>query len=136
EQIITMKKNKADRSFAFICLGASMLLLSAVQYAWLAPTAIRVVATANLLLYGLTLFLFRRTRKSFTDPNLHVSVRAIMSGFMIKFFVLAVAALVYIFSMRKEVSVPALLTSALLYVVYTAVEIKALLRFLKKSDHA
>ncbi|MBM3914723.1 MAG: hypothetical protein ACKOA3_03610 [Sphingomonadales bacterium] len=131
-----MKKNKADRSFAFICLGASMLLLAAVQYAWLAPTAIRVVATANLLLYGLTLFLFRRTRKSFTDPNLHVSVRAIMSGFMIKFFVLAVAALVYIFSMRKEVSLPALGAVAVLYIVYTGAEVRALLLLLKKTDHA
>ncbi|MFM7645626.1 MAG: hypothetical protein ACKO41_02825 [Sphingomonadales bacterium] len=131
-----MKTNRADRTFAFICLGASMLLLAAVQYAWLAPAAVKVVATANLMLYGLTLFLFRRTRKSFTDPNLQVSIRAIMSGFMIKFFVLAVAALVYIFSMRKEVNVPALVAVAVLYVVYTGAEVRALLFLLKKSTHA
>ncbi|MFM8710451.1 MAG: hypothetical protein ACKOC7_04155 [Sphingomonadales bacterium] len=131
-----MKPPKAERSFALICLAGSLLLLAAGQLSFLPWSAIQVISVVNLLLYGLTLFLFKRTSKSFTDPNLQVSIRAIMSGFMIKFFVLAVAALVYIFSMRKEVSVPALLTSALLYVVYSAVEIKALLRFLKKSDHA
>jgi hypothetical protein len=80
--------------------------------------------------------LFRRTKKSFADPNPQVSIRAIMSGFMIKFFVLAVAALVYIFVMREAVSIPALLCAATLYLLYTTVEIRALLLLLKSADHA
>jgi hypothetical protein len=59
-----------------------------------------------------------------------------MSGMMIKFFVLAVAALFYILYMRKEVSVPVLAVTAVLYVLYTVAEVRALLLLLKTADHA
>jgi hypothetical protein len=55
---------------------------------------------------------------------------------MIKFFVLAVAALLYILYMRKEVSVPVLAVAAVLYVLYTVAEVRALLLLLKTADHA
>ncbi|MFM8806971.1 MAG: hypothetical protein ACKOD1_06360, partial [Sphingomonadales bacterium] len=81
-----MKPPKDERSFALICLAGSLLLLAAGQLSFLPWSAIQVISVVNLLLYGLTLFLFKRTSKSFADPNLQVSIRAIMSGFMIKFF--------------------------------------------------
>lgn len=131
-----MRSTKTEFYFAIILLVTSLLALFAGL--WLAKgwSVSVVVMGANLLLYALTLYLFRRTKKSFTDPNPQVSIRAIMSGFMIKFFVLAVAALVYIFVMRKAVSIPALLCSATLYLLYTTVEIRALLLLLKSADHA
>ncbi len=131
-----MRSTKTEFYFAIILLVTSLLALFAGL--WLATgwSVSVVVMGANLLLYALTLYLFRRTKKSFADPNPQVSIRAIMSGFMIKFFLLAVAALVYIFVMRKEVSIPALLCSATLYLLYTTVEIRALLLLLKSADHA
>jgi hypothetical protein len=131
-----MTSQKAERTFALICLAGLLLLLAAGQFSFLAWSEIQLISIANILLYGLTLFLFRRTYKSFFDPNPQVSIRAIMSGFMIKFFLLAAVALLYIFYRRKEVSIPVLTGSALLYVLYTSAEISSLLRLLKKSDHA
>ncbi len=131
-----MTAKKANRNFALICLVTSMILLLAGQFSWLAWSVIQVTSGANLLLYGLTLFLFRRTVKSFADPNPQVSIRAIMGAFMLKFFVLATAALLYIFYLRKQVSVPALSAAGVLYILYTAAEISALLRLLKQPTHA
>jgi hypothetical protein len=51
---------------------------------------------------------------------------------MIKFFVLALAAFIYIYRERKAVNLPALYGAAFLYIVYTGVEIRLLLRALKK----
>lgn len=131
-----MTAKKAEKYFALICLAVSLVLLALSQYGLVGGSALKVMAISNLLLYGLTLFLFRYTYKSFLDPNPNVSIRAIMSGMMIKFIVLAVVALAYIFVMRKEVSIPALLCSATLYLLYTTVEIRALLLLLKSADHA
>jgi hypothetical protein len=131
-----MTAKKAEKYFALICLVASLVLLALSQYSFVGGSALKVMAISNLLLYGLTLFLFRYTHKSFSDPNPNVSIRAIMSSMMIKFFVLAVAALLYILYMRKEVSVPVLAVAAVLYVLYTVAEVRALLLLLKTADHA
>ena len=131
-----MTVKKAEKYFAFIGLVVSLVAPVAGQFDLLTWSAVRGLWVANLLLYLLTLFLFRRTYKSFADPNPQVSIRAIMSGFMIKFFVLASTALLYIFYLRKEVSIPILAGSAVLYILYTAAEISALLRLLKSPDHA
>lgn len=134
--MIVMTAKKAEKYFALICLVASLVLLVLSQYSLVGGSALKVMAISNLLLYGLTLVLFRYTHKSFSDPNPNVSIRAIMSGMMIKFFVLAVAALFYILYMRKEVSVPVLAVTAVLYVLYTVAEVRALLLLLKTADHA
>lgn len=131
-----MKPSKAEHTFALICLFGTILLVAIGKLSFLPWPVVHAISIANLLLYGLTLFLFRHTYKSFFDPNPQVSIRAILSGVMIKFFVLAVVALLYIFLKRKEVSIPVLVGSALFYVLYTAAEIRALLLLLKKPDHA
>jgi hypothetical protein len=131
-----MTAKKAEKYFALICLAASLLLLALGQFGWLTRSALKGLAISNLLLYGLTLFLFRYTHKSFLDPNPNVSIRAILSGVMIKFFVLAVAASLYIFYLRKEVSLPVLAGSAALYAIYAVAEIRSLLLLLKKPGHA
>ena len=130
-----MTAKKAQYHFLLISLLAIGSILVAAWCSLLSWPALVVAATANFLLYGLTLFLFRRTLNTFSDPNPQASIRAILSGFMIKFFVLTLAAMLYIFSMRKAVSIPALCVSAVLYILYTVAEIRALLLLLKSSDH-
>ena len=131
-----MTPRKAQRYFAFIFLMMTLTLWAVGLLSWLTWSAVQVTLLANVLLFGLTLFLFRRTYKSFSDPNPQVSIRAIISGFMIKFFVLTLAALLYIFLKRKALSLWGLGGAATLYVLYTIVEIRALLLLLKKGHHA
>lgn len=130
-----MTAKKAQYQFLLINFFAIVLILAAARYSLLSWSAIWVLVTANIFLFGLTLYLFRRTLRSFSDPNPQASIRAIMSGFMIKFFSLALASLLYILYMKKEVSLPALGLSAVLYVLYAVAEIRALLLLLKSTDH-
>ena len=93
---------------------------------------VNVVLGANFLLFLVTLIGEGLTTKSFSNPNLQASIRAVMLSFMIKFFVLALAAFVYIYVKRKAVNLPALYSAAFLYVLYAGVEVRLLLRALKK----
>ena len=93
---------------------------------------VSVVLGANFLLFLVTLIGAGLTTKSFSNPNLQASIRAVMLSFMIKFFVLALAAFVYIYVKRKAVNLPALYGAAFLYVLYAGVEVRLLLRALKK----
>lgn len=93
---------------------------------------VNVVLGANFLLFLVTLIGAGLTTKSFSNPNLQASIRAVMLSFMIKFFVLALAAFVYIYVKRKAVNLPALYGAAFLYVLYAGVEVRLLLRALKK----
>lgn len=88
---------------------------------------------AHLLIWVTTLLTYRITAGSFNHPNPQRSVRAIMGSLLIKFFVIAVGAFVYILYQRKQVNLPALAGGALLYVLYTALETRALLRELQRT---
>ena len=93
-----------------------------------------VLQGAHLLVWLTTLLTYRMASGSFSNPNPQVSVRAILGGLLIKFFVFAMAAFVYIFYQKKQVNIPALSGGALLYALYTALEIRALLQELRRSD--
>ena len=124
--------NKATVVFVLLLLLVQGVL--AVSRTWLLAQEVNVavVSTANFLLFLVTILSAGLTTKSFTNPNLQASVRAVMLSFMIKFFVLALAAFIYIYVQRKAVNLPALYGAAFLYVLYTGVELRLLLRALKK----
>lgn len=105
---------------------------------WLAEKGIdsQVLIVGNLLLFGVSLFSFVLTQRSFRADNPHVFVRAIYSSFIIKFFVLAAAAFIYIIVTRKNVNKPALFGCMGLYIIYTFFEVSSLLRLLKQKKNA
>jgi len=104
---------------------------------WLAKKGIgqEVLITGNLLIFAVSLASVLITRRSFKSPNPHVFVRAVYSGFIIKFFVLAAAALIYIVISGKNVSRPAIFSCMALYAVYSFIEVSALLRLLKQKKN-
>ena len=95
-----------------------------------------VLLIGNLILYIVTLTAMALTLKSFDNKNPQVFVRAVYGGFIIKFFVLATAAFIYIMVARKTVNRPALLICAALYILYTGLEIRELFKVLKKKENA
>jgi predicted neutral ceramidase superfamily lipid hydrolase len=97
----------------------------------------RVLHGANLLLFitaGLSsLLLLLQSKKSGGQALL----KSIYGGFMIRFFGIALAALIYILLKRKEVNSPGLIGGAIFYVLYWVVEIRSLRQILKSdSGHA
>lgn len=85
----------------------------------------------NLLLFVVVLVSYIIIYRSLHASNPQAFIRAMYGSFLIKFFFLAIAAFVYIMLAKKEVNKPGLGVCALLYIIYTAIEIRALMSTLK-----
>lgn len=105
---------------------------------WLQKKAIsqEVIIAGNLLLALISIITFFMTHRSLRSENPQAFVRAMYGSFMLKFFVVAITAFVYIMSVKKDVNKPALIICAGLYIIYTAIEIRLLLKLLKQKKHA
>lgn len=93
----------------------------------------------NLLLFVVILISYIITYRSLHSSNAQAFLRAMYGSFLIKFFFLAIAAFVYIMMAKKNVNKPGLGVCAVLYILYTAIEIRALLKTLKglkQTPHA
>jgi hypothetical protein len=95
-----------------------------------------VLIIGNLILFIVTLVTFLITYRSLKAKNPNVFVRAMYGGFIIKFFIIAIAAFAYIMSTKKQVNKPALFACMGLYIVYTFFEVRSLFRTLKQSKNA
>ncbi|MEO5947401.1 MAG: hypothetical protein ABIP79_11345 [Chitinophagaceae bacterium] len=95
-----------------------------------------VVIIGNFILFLVSLSALVITQRSFKSENPQAFVRAIYSGFIIKFFVVAISAFVYIMVAKKTVSKPALLICGALYIIYTVLETRKLMQLLKPKKHA
>lgn len=95
-----------------------------------------VLIIGNFLLFLVSLITFLITHHSLQSTNPNAFVRAMYGGFIIKFFTVALAAFLYIMITKKDVNKPALFSCMLLYVVYTFIEVKTLLRILKQKKNA
>jgi len=95
-----------------------------------------VLIIGNLLLFLVSLLAFLLTQRSLKSTNPHAFVRAMYGGFIIKFFVVALAAFVYIMVTKKNVNKPALFSCMGLYIIYTFFEVTSLLRIMKQKKNA
>lgn len=95
-----------------------------------------VLIGGNLLLFIVSLTAFFITFKALKSANPQAFVRAMYGSFMIKFFLIAVAAFIYIMVAKKEVNKPALIICGALYIIYTAIETRALMKLLKQKNNA
>jgi len=92
-----------------------------------------VLHAANTILFLVASFAAFWMSIALRKSGGHALLKALYGGFMIRFFVLAGAAFIYILSKRKQVNIPALAGGALFYVLYLVVEIRSL-RSVLKSD--
>ena len=95
-----------------------------------------VVIIGNLVLFAVSLAAFLMTARSFRSANPQSFVRAMYGSFMVKFFVVIIAAFVYIMMAKKNVNKPALGVCAALYIIYMILETRALTRLLRKKKDA
>ncbi|MEI9808890.1 MAG: hypothetical protein WDO16_14060 [Bacteroidota bacterium] len=118
----------------FIIINALFL----TSKSWLTRKGIDtdVVIIGNLVLFLVSLFSFLLTYRSLSSANPNSFVRAMYGSFIIKFFVCAIAAFVYIMMAKKNVSKPALFVCMGLYVVYTFMEVSSLIKLLKQRKNA
>jgi ACR3 family arsenite efflux pump ArsB len=118
--------------YFFLFVSACILVLQ-----WLIPVSgmnYKVLHIGNLLLFLVGCITVRMTVKALTDKNTQVFLKMIYGSFLLKFFVFAAAAFVYISMYRKDVNKPALFGCLALYVFYTVIEVRSALKQSKKSN--
>ncbi len=95
-----------------------------------------VLISGNFLLLLLTVFSFWLLHRGMKSVNPQAFVRAVYGSFIIKFFVIAIAAFIYIMVTKKNVNKPSLFTCMGLYMLYTILEVSILTKLLKQKKNA
>jgi len=118
--------------YLFLGLSALFLLLQLV----LPGTAVdyRVLITGNLLLFLVGWISLRMNVKAMKHQNVQVFLRLVYSSFLLKFFVLAICAFIYIFLFKKQINKPGLFGCFGLYFIYTFLEVRSVMKQSKKTN--
>jgi hypothetical protein len=118
----------------FIVLNAFFVTGRGLLDKWSVDQA--VLIAGNLLLFVVTVFSYFISARGLKNPNPHAFVRSVYSSVMIKFFVFAIVAFIYIQSAKAAVNKPALFICMGLYLVYTFLEVSVLTKLLRKKADA
>lgn len=92
-----------------------------------------VVGLANCILFIVSLIIYSMHQKSAQNANPHAFVRSVMGGTLIKLFVFAGGALLYLYFAGENKSVYAVVAAMGLYLVYTAIEVGSAMHLNKKD---
>lgn len=115
----------------FVILNGLFIALRSTLQRW--ETDQSVLIMGNLLIFVIILVSFFLLYRAIQSPNPQVFVRAMYGSFLVKFFLLAIAAFVYIQVTKKDVNKQALFACVGLYFLYTFMEISALMKLLKQK---
>lgn len=97
---------------------------------------IKFLLIANLLLLTLSLASFFLQRKGLQSANPHFFVRTVYISMIIKMFICMIAVTAYFFTSASNVNKPSLFTSMGIYLLYTAIEVAALNKSIRKKTNA
>jgi len=112
-----------------------VLVLVLAAHNWLAAQwnmDYRVVLVGNTVLFMATAFSFYLYSKALRNNNTQVFLRMMYSSLLVKMLSVLAAILLYLF-VSRDVNKAGIIASLGLYVVYTYVEVKVLMRLSKNS---
>ena len=95
-----------------------------------------VLVVGNFLVFAISFLSYWMAVKGLTTRNNHAFFRWVYGSIMIKLFLLAGVAFVYIMVNKKEVNKPALFFCMGLYIIYTFIEVSALMKVNKEKINA
>jgi hypothetical protein len=95
-----------------------------------------VLIIGNLLLLVVTVLSYLLLYRGIQSVNPHSFVRAMYLSFIIKFFIIVLAAALYILIAKSNVNKPALIICLFLYLVYTFIEVSVLTKMMKQKKNA
>jgi len=132
-----MENNTLGKSFwprAAIFVIVALLALAARN--WLAEQwkmDYLVLSVGNLVLFLATAFSFYLYSRALRNKNAHLFLRMMYSSLLVKMVFCLVATALYLFIAGKEVNKAAIIGCFALYMVYTYIEVKILMRLSKNS---
>ena len=115
----------------FVILNGLFIAGKSMLERWHADQGILI--GGNLLLFAITFFSFEVAKRGLQSTNPHAFLRSVYGSILIKLFICAIAAFVYIFTYRTNLNKPALFACMGLYLVYTFLEVYVLMKLLKRK---
>ena len=91
---------------------------------------------ANLLLFCLSLSGFFIQMKGLKSSNVHAFIRGIYASLMLKIFIVIIVLGIYLFISGGNVNKPSLFTAMALYLLYTFIEVKQLIKISRRKPNA
>jgi len=95
-----------------------------------------VLVFGNITVFGTSLISYWMAVKGLTTKNTHAFFRWVYGSIMLKLFLLAGVAFVYIMMNKKGVNKPGLFFCMGLYIVYTFIEVSGLMKVNKQKTNA
>jgi hypothetical protein len=129
--------NKPGKSFRpIVAVFIVVVLLAVIARNWLASQwglDYLVLLVGNTVLFLATAFSFYLYSKALRNNNVQVFLRMMYSSLLIKMAFCLAATFVYLYFTGKGVNKPGIIACLVLYMVYTYLEVKVLMRLMKNS---
>lgn len=97
---------------------------------------INFLLAGNLILLVLSISGFLIQMRGLRSANINAFLRGIYSSLLLKMFAVVIAVLIYVFINGGNVNKPSLFTCMGLYFLYTVVEVKQLMKIVRKKSDA
>ncbi len=98
--------------------------------------SINFLLIGNLILFTISFSGFLFQVRGLRSANTNAFIRGVYSSLLIKMFVIIIAVFTYAFLTGGNVNKPSLFTCMGLYFLYTAVEVKQLMKIARKKSDA
>lgn len=90
-----------------------------------------VLIIGNIILFTVTILSAWINTRNISSTNPHRFVRGIYLSAMLKLFICAIAAFIYILVLKDSLNKPALIINMGLYILYTVIEVTVLSKILR-----
>ena len=132
-----MENNTPGKSFwPVAAIFVIVALLALTARSWLAEQwkmDYRVLSVGNLVLFSATAFSFYLYSRALRNKNAHLFLRMMYSSLLVKMIFCLAATVLYLIAARKDINKAAIMACFVLYLLYTYVEVKVLMRLSKNS---
>jgi hypothetical protein len=98
--------------------------------------AIRFLLIANLILFCLSLLGFFVQLKGLESSNINGFIRGVYSSLLLKIFIVIIILSIYLFANDGKINKPSLFTAMVLYILYTSIEVKQLMKISRTKPDA
>jgi len=127
-------KNKTFFPLIFVFLGLTLVFFLLRMSFHDTPIDYRVLIGGNCLLFIVGTISSEMNVRAMKHRQTQGFLRLVYGAFIFKFFVLAMAAFVYIAVFKKMISKPALFGCLGLYFLYTFIEMRSVMKMSKKPN--
>lgn len=127
-------KNKTFLPLLLLFLGLTVVFFLLRLSFHDVPVDYRVLIGGNCLLFIVGIISSGMNIRAMKHQQTQGFLRLVYGAFLFKFFVLAIAAFVYIAVFKKMISKPALFGCLGLYFIYTFIEMRSVMKMSKKPN--